>query len=467
MYAKRRTKLTRPAAIDRGKTLLVKWARASAVQAVRRVQRQGLSCASRLLGMRWAARRIAAQMDRERWESGRPTVLCLRRALFAKDIDVLRRLCNLNFVCIEQRRLGRLQRYWISRDLMRQTHYQYCSGSEYNRDWERIGEFGSLIMREINRHTPVDAILAANIDYWQDQGIRIAAQKLDLPFLVLRREQESNEKTKTNSLQRYSQFTFEGDGVAVFGRSSLKPLVESGACRAEQVVVTGAPRLDCWHDANPSNQDADSIVLLSYRDPAYGASSSFREILELFVDCAKKASSTCKARFVVKAKSYDDALIIRKMLAMKSANVSIEHDTSLYDLFLRSRLVIGFNSLSVVEALLSKATVVVPFWGDANSAAERTIFHPSLNQHRKALLFAESRASLAELIDRAARSSQRDREAGRDARLYVVNQFITWSPHHTASERVESWIRASIDSRSAGARAVFRSVAAPARGDAA
>ena len=443
------------------------WTRAFAVQVVRRIRRQGLSCAARLLGMRWAARWVAARVDRKRWASGRPTVLCLRRALFAKDIDVLRGLCNLNFVCIDQGLLGRLQLYWISRDFRRQTHYQYCSGSEYNRDWQRIGEFGNMIMKEIDRHTPVDAILAANIDYWQDQGILIAARNLNIPFLVLRREQESSDKTRIRSLQRYSQFTFEGDGVAAFGQSSLKPLIESGACRVEQVVVTGAPRLDCWHDANPSNQDADTIVLLSYRDPAYGASNSFREVLELFVDRAKKVSSTCKARFVVKAKSYADALVIRQMLAMRPTNVLIEHDTSLFDLFLRSRLVIGFNSLSVVEALLSEATVVVPFWGDANGAAESTMFHPCRDQHPKALLFAESRAALAELTDRAARGDQRDREVDRDARLNVVNQFMAWSAHHTASERVESWIRASIKSYDAGARTVSRSVAAPSPGDAA
>ncbi len=457
--------LARPIDIDLGEAHLVKWARALAVQAVRRARRQALSYASRLLGMRWAARWIAARVDRERWASGRPTVLCLRRALFAKDIDVLRSTCNLNFVCIEQGILGRLQRYWISHDFRRQTHYQYCSSSEYNRDWQRIGEFGSLIMRAINRHTPVDAILAANIDYWQDQGILVAARKLNIPFLVLRREQEISDKTRERAFQRYSQFKFEGDGVAAFGRTSLKPLIESGACRAEQVVVTGAPRLDCWHDVNPSNQDTDSIVLLSYRDPVYGASNSFREVLELFVDCAKKASSTCKARFVVKAKSHDDALAIHQVLAMKPTNVLIEHDTSLFDLFHRSRLVIGFDSLAVVEALLSKATVVVPFWGDAKGTAESTMFHPSRDQHRKALLFAESRAALSELTDRAARSDQRDRNVDREARLNVVNQFMAWSPQQTASERVESWIRASIRSRDARMRTVSRSIAAPDRGD--
>ena len=318
---------------------------------------------------------------------------------------------------------------------------------------------------EVNRLTPIDAILTGNIDYWEDQGIRMAARKLDLPFLVLRREHECNEFVRARSLKRYSRFMFEGDGVAVFGQPSLKPLIESGACHEEQVVVTGAPRLDCWHDANLADQDADTIVLLSYRDPGYGAKNSFTEVLQLFVDHASQASKTSKLRFVVKAKSRDDARIILRTLVSQPPNVFIEHDVSLLGLFLRSRLIIGFNSLSVIEALLSNATVVAPFWGETNHPAERLMFHPSRDQHSIAMIFAESRAALSELIDRAALTNQRGCEVNRDARLSVVNQFLTWSPRHTASERMESWIRASIESHGVGTRTIPKSMVSLARGD--
>ena len=439
---------------------------ALARQAVGRARRHGLSYTSRVIGMRWAARWIAARMDRKGWVDGRPTVLCLRRNLFAKDIDTLRQSCDLNFVCISQGILGRLQQRWVSRDLMTQTHYQYCHGSEYAKDWQRIATFGQLVMREISHLTPVDAILTGNIDYWQDQGIRMAAQKLDLPFLVLRRENECSGLVQERALKRYSRFTFEGDSVAVFGRPSLKPLVESGACREGQIVVTGAPRLDCWHDADPSNRDADTIVLLSYRDPAYGASSSFREVLELFIDCARKSHNINSLRFIVKAKSYDDHLAIYRTLASKPPNVFIEHDISLFDLFLRSRLVIGFNSLSVVEALLCEATIIVPFWGETKLAADKTMFHPSREQHGKAIVFAESVTALSELIGCVTRNEENDCESDRNTRLNVVNQYVEWSSHHTASERVESWIRASIVTHSAGVRTVPGNVGSLAPGEA-
>ena len=372
--------------------------------------------------------------------------LTMPRALFAKDIDVLGRRCNLNFVCLSQAEVGRSQQYWISPDLTRQTFYQRHRGPEYARDWERIAAFGELVLAEVERLVSVDAIMTANIDYWQDQGIRMAAQSRGLPFLILRRENECSVVTRVRARKRYSGFKFEGDGVAVFGRPSLEPLIESGACREEQLVVTGAPRLDSWRDTDPLRADADTLVLLSYRDPAYRAPQSFREVLEIFVNCAERACRISEARFVVKAKSNEDAFLVSRMLPSRPRNLSIEHEVGLYDLFSASRLIIGFESLSLVEALLSDAAVAVPFWGSTCVEAEQVMFHSSREEHEKALEFIQSPAALCSLVESVVRNERSKNLADRNARLHVVNQMVAWSPERTASVEVETWIRSAIAS---------------------
>ena len=420
--------------------------RGLAVHAIGIVRRRGLSCASRLLGMRWAARWIATRLDREGWIEGRPTVLCLRRALFAKDIENLRERCDLNFVCLSQGHLGRLQHYWISHDLTRQTHYQCHRGPEYDQDWERLEKFGHMILSEVEKIVPFDAIMTANIDYWQDQGIRMAARKCGQPFLVLRREHECSVFTRLRAKKRYTGFTFEGDCVAAFGQESLQLLIDSGACREGQVVVTGAPRFDNWHDIDQSNDDADTLVLLSYLAPGYRAQESFREVLELFVKHAENAHSTSMVRFVVKAKSSEDARLISRMLKAKPKNLSIEHDIGLYDLLRSSRLVIGFDSLSLLEALLSDATVVIPFWGVTNVEADQVMFHPCREPHGTAINFVKSLEALSNMIDCAVLNEQRHQVLDRNTRLEVVNQMVAWLPQKTASEAVEDWIRSAIAS---------------------
>ena len=156
-------------------------------------RRFGLSCASRLLGLRWAARWAVARIDREGWREGRPTVLCLRRELFAKDIDALRQRCNVNFVFLNNSTLGRLQQYWISRDLTRQICYQRCRGPEYDRSWFRLATFGGLILDEVEHVVPIDAILAAAVKLTTSESEKATQVRTGLiSWLVLTRNGRKN-----------------------------------------------------------------------------------------------------------------------------------------------------------------------------------------------------------------------------------------------------------------------------------
>lgn len=241
----------------------------------------------------------------------------------------------------------------------------------------------------------------------------------------------------------YRGFRFEGDSVAVFGESTLRIFVDSGACRSDQVVVTGGPRFDVWRDLGNDGQAKDTITLLSYRDPDYFAPASFVEVLDRFTATANRLQGS-PCRFVVKAKNKADARAIRRMMPAHSANLSVDHEVALPELFVRSRLIIGFNSLSVVEALLTDAQGAVPYWGDALLHPDWLMFHPDRPGDRDAVTFLTGRQELEEIIASAVLSSA-GMQFDPAVRSAVVEKLIHVPREWTASDEVASWIRSQID----------------------
>ena len=51
-----------------------------------------------------------------------------------------------------------------------------------------LTEFGAAILSEARRHGPIDAVASANMDYWQDETMKLGCTALGIPFLVLCRE---------------------------------------------------------------------------------------------------------------------------------------------------------------------------------------------------------------------------------------------------------------------------------------
>src|SRR4051812_48437464 len=72
--------------------------------------------------VRRAAEQAAALIDWSGWQPDRPTVLCLDRALFRKDLAEMRRRSNLNLVTVGAARIKRPQESWMPPRWRRQTY---------------------------------------------------------------------------------------------------------------------------------------------------------------------------------------------------------------------------------------------------------------------------------------------------------------------------------------------------------
>jgi len=386
-----------------------------------------------------AARKLAQEISWDGVVPGRPTVLVARRAQFSKDVEQLRQRTNLNFAAISAVKVKKVQEPWVPENLRQQTYFTaLLDGAPDLKN--RLEEFGSAFLLEASRRIKIDAFMVANFDYWQDEAIKLGCAALGIPFLVLSRENYTIPWTSPWLHRRIAKakFRFHGNGVACFSHAT-KTAMSPGLADADDIWVTGAPRYDPWLNITPRPvNEKTHITLVTFNLPGYGAQDLFAEVLQQFAKTAAAAADR-QVTWLVKCKKradYDE--ISAKVPA--SNNLSLTYDTPLFDVFPVSRLVIGYNSLALVEALLTDTPVVIPWWGQTKADPSQFLLDPNDSAVAEVIYIARSPQEFAMLLRRAAAGEdlRRGSEAQRRA---IFSRHMQLQEHGTASEAVEGFIR--------------------------
>lgn len=427
------------------------------VRARRIVEQQKLNAlkwSARVLGPQRAALLASARLDLGNFRPGRSNVLCLTRPHFALDVEQLRRLDRVNWLGLNLIMLGEMQRAWAEPPMQQQTYYQRTSrDAAYAEAWSRMEVFAREVLQRICARFPIDALLCANIDYWQAEAFRREAARSGIPFLVLSRENLLTRYDERLILERYGGFRFEGDAVAVFGDWMRRALLQTGCVQDSQIVVTGAPRLDVWARAAAVQRQGDAIVLITFADPNYYAPEAFRLTLRRFLAAAARHRDAA-VRFVIKAKGKGDALDVVAMGRSEGipSNVEVTSDVSLEELLPRARLAIGFNSMAVFDALFTAAPVATPDLLDARRGGDYLMFEPQDDLCRTVLRFYREPDELDALLDRAAAGTLPP-ERNRAERRRLIERFVHLPEHATATEVVERFIVERLARAAPGRRA--------------
>lgn len=358
-------------------------------------------------GIDRSARRLAAKIEWSNWQTGQPTVLCLDRALFRADIEELRKRTAFNWVKVGATAVKHHQEPWVAEPLRLQTYFTNWLETRCARLKPGLEAFGTAFLEAARRRHPIDAVMSGNMDYWQDDAIKLGCKKLGIPFLVLSRENYTKAVDADIMFQRFSdaKFKYGGDGVAVFAPETKRVMDDSGCFPPNAVWVTGAPRFDNWMEIGPvPDSERVYMTMLSYADPVYMAPQNFAETLRLFAEAARASSDpTLKWRIKVKKPSEIEH-VVAAMPAIESYPLEIVWDFPLTQLYPRSRIIIGYNTLAAAEGLLTETPVAIPCWGDARRNAEETLINYADPADAGVAYFPASPEELTALIDRAARA---------------------------------------------------------------
>lgn len=393
----------------------------------------------------WLDRRagkLADLIDWSAWQPGRPTILCLDRAQFRKDIDELRTRTPYNWVKLGATRPKRFQAPWVAEKYRIQTYFTHYLDTRARHLKAGLEAFGAAFLTAALKVHPVDAVMAGNTDYWQDDAIKLGCRKLGIPFLVLGRENYTKKIDADKLTKRFrdAKLAFSGAGVAVLSKDTRDVMVGSGSFPAADVWVTGAPRFDRWLDVGSVPDDERVyITFLSYADPVYLAQQNFAECLRILAEAAR-ANTNPKLKFIVKVKKPSEIEPVEAAFPeIRQYPIEIVWDAALYDIYPRSRIIIGYNTLAAAEGFFTEAPVVFPTWGDALRDPSETLIHFDNPVDAAAAYFPRSAGELRQLIDQAVAGQLRTKGT-REQRLQSFRRHISVPANGTCSAEVQKFV---------------------------
>lgn len=403
--------------------------------------------------LRWIERpetagaKLARRID---WKGARPdriSVLCLERSQFIKDIEELRRLTDINWVTLSSTRLKERQELWVPEADRQQGYFSTWLRTERCGHLRSLLErFGTGLLREAHKVMPVDAVVAANIDYWQDEALKLGCRKLGIPFLVLCRENYTIPWTVPwhHEYLKKTGFRFEGDGLAVFS-DATKGAFAPGFDDANDIWVTGAPRYDRWMSLTPLDESLKTFIsLVTFNAPGYQATNTFLEVVAIF-DRVARAETQNGLTWLVKCKKRGDRRrTLKRIGAVEGSPLDFRFDTPLFELFPRSRVVVGYNSLALIEAMLTDAPVLVPCWGETRRPRSDLLLDCNDPLTRRVVNFADTPESFAELLTRAARGERLPTGSPEERRQLFKQHMHVPGTHNgppSASAATEAFVR--------------------------
>lgn len=397
-----------------------------------------------LLGPRFAAFLSARTID---WGEGGegPVVLCLFRESFIKDIHEMRQRTDMNFAVV-MGGFTRFQEVWFPAAMQIQTFYQSYRGPGRDRALAKSEQYALHLINYVQRKRPVHAVLSANFDYWQEVGLKQVCKENNIPFVVLSREHPVIPEICEIVTEWYvrSAYQFKGDLIAVAGDSSKEVLARiKTVCSDEKVVVTGLPRFDAWRDVNCSIpwHKRKYITLLTFTE-GYFADDGFVEVLQVFLQAAQRHLGS-GLRFLIKTKDAHDQYQVQQMIpASIRTFVDCTHEEDLFKVLPLSRCVVGYNSLSLVEAVMAGCRLMVPAWGECLDRGPRAMYSADDPAVVGMVDFAYGPDALLKMIDHAVASHEVETERARvDA---FVARYVHIPRDTTSSEEVVACIRTAV-----------------------
>jgi hypothetical protein len=185
-------------------------------------------------------------------------------------------------------------------------------------------------------------------------------------------------------------------------------------------------------------------VLLPY-GTGYGLinDKDFIDVLDIFLTFAKKYHDS-DLNFVIKCKNdkYKSDLEHRLVKA-DLEYVKLTVDQPLFELFPRSRLIIGYNTLALVEALLSKAVIAIPQWGEIGNDTESQQFNPEDKTCSSVIEFVKSTHDMEELLEKII--NYKSFYPNMEKRISLLKKCMFYDPNKFNSNYVEEFVLSHIN----------------------
>lgn len=267
---------------------------------------------------------------------------------------------------------------------------------------------------------PIDSVISANFGYCIQREFATALEMQGTPFLIMQKENlnaATEERRRIwHAIYRNGRGKFGGRKILVYNEMERDLELASGVVSPERVEIVGMPRLDRlhrWrreHAGSEINAGTAKVLFFSFsrsdklpqesgiaKDWGEFCADTHRAMVEL-------AHSRPEIEFVAKTKGLgrqDEELhqILSSAAKEPPPNLRIVSGGDAFQLMTESRVVVGFNTTGLIEALALGKPVIVPRFGEANDPELRKL----IIDLGDAVQYADSPGQLHELVTMYAR----------------------------------------------------------------
>ncbi len=368
----------------------------------------------------------------------------LKKSIFAieagrntKDLQELSAIKTFNIIYVDQFWISIISVVYLKKKNLRFANHYYENVDVPEKEVKLLLVSLGFFLKEVQRrYNKIECILTPNYEqgitsvfhkYAQIENIGIVAFHYEHPVIAV------SVRSSENCFREYSCKALDGLKILLWHESAKKMLVDTDYATQGNTIVSGPPRFNRWFDIiNIPNTEKKYITLLSFPGYDYFAPFTYADAVLAF----QKAANVHKNyTFVVKCKDGWHVSQTLRIINDDSSNIVLSTDIDMIDLLSQSKVIIGFNSLSFLEALLAQAHLILPYWGDSKHDPYLLQVNPQDPEAQEIIDVANSREHFAELLEQ--RITGDDYQGDIKKRIEYLNKYIYFDENNKSVDIFE------------------------------
>lgn len=336
-------------------------------------------------------------------------ILVLNKHRYLGEIEALEKKFNINFYSFNHFTYSLISEPFIKTIRHKKKNKKWneiYDKSFYKNYLKKHANFLEKFLKHFKKLSKINFILTPAIWYDQDKAWELAAKDIDIKYIALHKE--NNKETRANVLkiivQKYKYFCpfYHGDYIFVYNNIEKHVLTKSKVLNDKsKIIVVGCPRFDQLYEPKLNSRKKVYITLFSFLENIVGYNQVgkkfksepfkisgqfsnkkyFLSVHRIFFESAIKNKNQ---KFIIKIK-YDyiwkEKIIKIKKEVEKKFNTKIENveiiaqEKLAKDILSESKVVIGINSLSLIEARIMNIPVLVPIFDEFKKEMKNKIHY--------------------------------------------------------------------------------------------
>lgn len=303
-------------------------------------------------------------------------ILVLYKSFGSDDIEQLKKnkKNDFNFFYFPRNNLKIIFNYFfkeINNDLNDDKYFS--SDESIEKAKKDYRNFLVKTLKIFNKKHNFNGILSFNFRYKAEKELHLACKILKIKFIVCQKESlhysDNSPQTelyiKINSLNG----EFKGDYITVYTKKFKEVLTKASIIDSKKIFVVGMPRADYYYE-NINPQKKHVLLLMPFWTPrknllqqlSFDIKKYSQNVTNVILDFALKNPDEhviIKMKMVDKFDKHLESVIENKNIK----NVFIKRGGNANNLIKDAKVVVGFQSTGLLEALILRKPVIVPYAG--------------------------------------------------------------------------------------------------------